>query len=233
MSFTEGCLICGLELIYLHESINFDCFYCGSSFESNVSCPENHYVCDQCHSGNANDLIERYCNKSTSIDPVEIANTLMHNPIIKMHGPEHHYLVPAVLFAAYHNLNGERHKKKHDLRIAKKRAESVLGGFCGTHGNCGAAVGAGIFISILTGNTPLADKEWQLSNTMTGKALLCIAGQGGPRCCKRDSFIAINEAIEFLNENFDTELPKQEIVCEFSSRNKQCKFDDCQFYTQK
>ncbi len=232
MNHTEGCLICGLELIYFHDNIHFDCFYCGSTFESNVSCPENHYVCDQCHSGNANDLIEGYCNKTTSVDPIEIANTLMHNPIIKMHGPEHHYLVPATLIAAYHNLNGERHKKKHDLRIAKKRAESVLGGFCGTHGNCGAAVGTGIFISILTGNTPLAEKEWQLSNTMTAKSLMCIAEQGGPRCCKRDSFIAIKQAINFLNENFDTELPQQEIICEFSARNKQCKFDDCQFYSK-
>ncbi len=230
MSFTEGCLICGKELDYKQDHLDLDCFYCGVKSQSNVSCPDNHFVCDSCHSGNANDLIESYCVKSDSINPIEIANTLMRNPKIKMHGPEHHYLVPAVLLSAYYNKTNTQHKKPSFLRIAKKRAESVLGGFCGTHGNCGAAVGTGIFISIITGNTPLADKEWQLSNAITGKTLLAIAEQGGPRCCKRDSYISILNAIHFLKENFDIELDRSEVVCEFSDRNKQCKFDECQFY---
>jgi hypothetical protein len=175
-------------------------------------------------------LIENFCNNTESVDPIEIANFLMRNTIIKMHGPEHHYLVPAVMLSAYYNHTGTQHKKKAFLKVARKRAESVLGGFCGTHGNCGAAVGTGIFISIVTGNTPLAEKEWQLSNTVTGKSLLTIAEQGGPRCCKRDSYIAITVAIDFLEEQFNLSLPKNPIICDFSEKNKQCKLHDCQYF---
>lgn len=148
-----------------------------------------------------------------------------------MHGPEHHYLVPAVLLAAFINLNKDgNYNKSGALRVAKLRAEKVLGGFCGTHGSCGAAIGTGIFMSIITGSTPLAEKEWQLSNTLTAKSLLAIAEKGGPRCCKRDSFIAISEALVFLRERFDTDLPAGEIQCEFSHRNKQCKFEYCNYF---
>lgn len=92
-----------------------------------------------------------------------------------------------------------------------------------THGNCGAAVGAGVFISVITKVTPLSEKEWQLSNTITGKSLLTIAEQGRPRCCKRDSFISIQMAVDFIKEIMDVDFTKKEIVCEFSNRNKQCK----------
>ena len=35
------------------------------------------------------------------------------------------------------------------------RATDIKGGFCGFYGNCGAAVGTGIYVSIITGATPL------------------------------------------------------------------------------
>jgi len=54
----------------------------------------------------ANDLIEQYCLHTGQTDPLEIAVTLMKNPALKMHGPEHHLLVPAVLLAAFYNQHG-------------------------------------------------------------------------------------------------------------------------------
>jgi hypothetical protein len=230
MSFLEGCFLCGEELVYTQEATDKKCHYCGQVISSNVSCPSDHFVCDTCHSSSAADLIINTCIKSKVVDPVKIANDLMRSPQIKMHGPEHHFLVPAVLLTAYYNAVGDFANKDSAIRIARRRADAVLGGFCGTHGNCGAAVGTGIFISIITGNTPLAEEEWKLSNTMTAATLLSIANQGGPRCCKRDSFIAIHQAIDFLKEHFGVILPKNEINCTFSSQNKQCKFDDCQYF---
>lgn len=230
MFFKDGCIVCGKELEYSQEIVNKNCFDCGQTMESNVCCPDGHFICDSCHSSSANDLIENFCINTSLTDPVEIALIVMRHKQIMMHGPEHHFLVPAVLLSAYFNMTGEVHKKRSAIQTSRKRAESVLGGFCGTHGNCGAAVGTGIFISVITKATPLSESEWQLSNTITGKSLLAIAEQGGPRCCKRDSFTSIRLAIDFLQENFDISLPKSEIICEFGRRNKQCKFSDCQFF---
>ena len=35
---------------------------------------------------------------------------------------------------------------------------------------------------------------------MTGRALTAIGENGGPRCCKRDSYLAIFEAVKFTAE---------------------------------
>ena len=164
MDFNEGCFICGEELVYSQQPDDKNCVYCGELYESNVCCPNDHFVCDTCHSSSAKDLISKTCIQSDSIDPIEIANSLMRSPQVKMHGPEHHFLVPAVLLSAYYNYKKDFVNKKAAIHVAQKRSDAVPGGFCGTHGNCGAAVGTGIFISIITGATPLAEEEWKLSN---------------------------------------------------------------------
>ncbi len=230
MDYTEGCSVCGLELLYTQEVSEKQCAYCDNTQESNVDCPMHHFICDDCHRASAIELIEKYCNISTSIDPLELAVFLMKNPVVKMHGPEHHYLVPAVLIAAYYNLKQEQKIKIHKLAIARKRAETVPGGYCGSHGTCGACIGTGIFISVITGATPLSEEVWSLANRATAEALLDVAEQGGPRCCKRDSFTAIKKATQFLKTHFQIELPENELICEFHTRNKQCKFDDCIYY---
>jgi hypothetical protein len=154
----------------------------------------------------------------------------MKSPQVKMHGPEHHFLVPAVLLCAYYNFKKDKINKEAAIRTALKRAELIPGGFCGSHGNCGAAVGTGIFISIITKATPLSEEEWKLSNEINGHSLLAIAQQGGPRCCKRDSYTAIQVAIDFLAKHFAVTLPKNDIGCSFSHLNKQCKHSDCQYF---
>jgi hypothetical protein len=139
--------------------------------------------------------------------------------------------VPAALLTSYYNYQKEYETKKGKLNIAKGRAEKVLGGFCGSHGNCGAGVGTGIFISVITNATPLSKDVWRLSNLMTAKSLFSIANGGGPRCCKRDSFLAILEAAEFVKEHFGIRLPiKEKITCSFSHLNTECLHENCKFY---
>ncbi len=41
-----------------------------------------------------------------------------------------------------------------------KRAKQVPGGTCGYWGVCGAAAGAGIFMSVMTGSSPLHKDAW-------------------------------------------------------------------------
>ena len=183
-----GCLICGCNLIYFDADKRQICSICGHAFNASVHCMNGHFICDKCHSLPATEYIEKYCISTKMIDPIELAQALMESPTIKMHGPEHHFLVPAVLLTIYYNYQNEYEMKKAKLNIAKGRAEKVLGGFCGSHGNCGAGVGTGIFVSVITNATPLSKEKWQLSNLMTAKSLFSIANQGGPRCCKRTFF---------------------------------------------
>ena len=226
-----GCLICGEELVYGKETAQLECFYCKQAYDSSMRCRNGHYVCDRCHSLPAMELIESYCNSTKSEGPLELALTLMRNSNVKMHGPEHHFLVPAVLLAAYYNSKKDYGTKTSKLRMAKKRALNVLGGFCGFYGNCGAAVGAGTFVSLVTGATPVSVTEWQLANLVTAKSLLAIAEHGGPRCCKRNTYLALMQAVEFLKEKFDASLEVREgLECEFYKLNNECLKKNCPFY---
>ena len=209
------------------------CIYCGEAVGVVAEQTDEQTVCSVCRSKSVSDLIFSYCLITKSKNPVEIANVLMNFPDFKMHCPEHHFLVPAVLLSAYCNTKRKRTRLKRLLIAAKKRSEKVPGAFCGTHGSCGAAVGTGIFISLITGATPMKTIEWNLSNSMTGRSLLRMASYGGPRCCKRVTFLAIHETGRFLYERLGISLPVPEkISCSFSHTNEQCLKDNCPFYAE-
>jgi hypothetical protein len=231
MAHKNDCVVCGAPLAYLKESRLASCFYCKKAQETGALCAAGHYVCDSCHSLGANDLIEAFCLASDMTDPLEMARVLMRNPEVKMHGPEHHFLVPAVIIRAYYNALGTPAEAEGRIRKARQRADKVLGGFCGFYGDCGAAVGTGIAVSVITGATPLSKEEWRQSNLMTAKSLFTIANHGGPRCCKRNSFLAITEAVEFLKEQFGVSLKVNSgVACEFSPLNRECLKEECLFH---
>jgi hypothetical protein len=81
------------------------------SHHSHVECRNGHFVCDECHRLSANDLVESFCVNSNSKEPMELATVLMNSPKLQMHGPEHHFLVPAVLLTTYYNIKGDRKEK--------------------------------------------------------------------------------------------------------------------------
>jgi len=231
MNNISGCLICGKELIYVQTPELMKCYYCGADHSETVKCPSNHFICNSCHSSGANDLINKFCKNTTLADPVEMATILMKHPELKMHGPEHHYLVPAVLLASWYNMKDEPDIKNQKIELARQRSEKIPGGFCGSHGNCGAGVGTGIFYSIITETTPLSGKTWQQSNMLTGTCLVEIARKGGPRCCKRDTYIAIVHAADFVKENLGIILPaSRDITCKFHKLNKQCTGTQCEYF---
>ena len=87
-----------------------------------------------------------------------------------------------------------------------------------------------MFISIISGATPLKNEPWGLANKMTSKALDAIGSIGGPRCCKRDSYIAIISAIDYGAENFNIQMEKSVIKCIHSDKNNQCIKERCPFY---
>jgi len=227
----NNCLICGQELVYKESLELKKCHYCGGDYESQAVCREGHFICDACHASPAVEIIRKSCLHATSVNPVRLATGIMQHPSVKMHGPEHHFLVPAVLLACYYNRCGQRDKLEEKLVQAEKRSGLIRGGFCGSHGNCGAAVGTGIFMSLATGSTPLSTEGWRQSNQVTAESLMMVARHGGPRCCKRDTFISLDRAIDFIEVELDVSLEKEEdIQCQFSHLNKQCLLENCQYY---
>lgn len=225
-----ACLICGADLVYFQEAKEMTCVFCGKRELSHASCKDGHYVCDACHARKGIEAVMRECQTTKSRNPIEIMQKIMADPYIYMHGPEHHVMAGAALLVAYHNSGGE---VDLDWALAemKERGGQVPGGVCGFWGCCGAGVSTGIYMSIITKATPLSGKSWGLSNRMTSRALNAIGEIGGPRCCKRDTFTAVKEAVQMTKEELgiEMELPEK-IECGFHVENQQCLRGKCPYH---
>ena len=223
----EECLICKAPLTYLEADILMECEICHKKENSKTRCVNGHYVCNECHTKGL-DRIIALCMTSASRDPIAIIEQMMALPTCHMHGPEHHVMVGAALLTAYHNAGGDI-----DLRSAltemMNRGRSVPGGACGFWGACGAGISTGMFVSIISQSTLLTNEPFALSHKMTAKSLQAISEIGGPRCCKRDSFLSILVAIDFAREQFGVEMEKPEVVCHYSAQNNQCIGKRCPF----
>jgi len=218
--------------MYNDQAVEMECANCPKTFSSNAKCENGHYICDSCHSAAGVLSIQYACNRMASKNPLEIAIALMKSPAINMHGPEHHVLVGSVLLAAYRNSGGNI-DLSNALQEMAKRGKNIPGGICGFWGSCGAAISSGMFISIATKSTPLSTATWGLSNLMTASSLKNIGSIGGPRCCKRNSFISIKTAVQFAEEHLGVtmELPL-EIKCTHFFRNKECLGEKCPFFPE-
>ncbi len=228
MSYAENCLICGAPLEYLSCDEPMTCALCGKSELSKTRCTAGHYVCSECHTQGI-DRLTALCLAYEGRDPMALLLQLMEQPWCHMHGPEHHVMVGAALLTAYHNVGGAI-----DLPTALgemlRRGRQVPGGACGFWGACGAGVSTGIFLSIALGATPLAGQAWGLANTMTAQSLTAIGSVGGPRCCKRDSFLAVQTAADFCRDKLGVVMDCSVPVCPHSHRNAQCLADRCPFH---
>lgn len=223
----EECLVCGSPLVYTSHGRMMKCVLCGKEELSRSSCSQGHYVCNECHTNGISDIVS-VCMNSTSRNPAEILHEMMTLSFCHMHGPEHHIMTGAALLTAYRNSGGNIDLISSLAQILE-RGREIPGGTCGYWGACGAGISAGIFVSIITGSDPLSVKPFRLSHLMTSKALCAIGNAGGPRCCKRDSFLAVMEAVDFVRENLGVEMDKPEITCTFSSQNAQCIGELCPF----
>lgn len=225
-----ACLVCGKPLKYFAEEKEMTCSICGRQYMSNASCEDGHYVCDECHGKKGIEHIMSYCSESKLKNPLLMAQEMMKDPYIYMHGNEHHVLVGAALLTAYYNAGGQVNFAE-GLEEMRQRGSKYPGGSCGFWGCCGAAVSVGMFLSIVTKTTPLSGKSWSAVNQITANALGKIGELSGPRCCKRNSFTAIIAAVKFVKEKYGIamELPDK-ITCEFYPHNKECTRKACPYF---
>lgn len=224
----EGCVFCGKPLVYTEESQTRTCDVCGKAFSVNVACEDGHYICDTCHASGNFEILTRL-KRATEQNPLLLFERIVALPSVHMHGPEHHPIVAGTLLVAYKNNGGEIDLDK-GLDEAFKRGQKLPGGVCGSWGCCGAAVGAGIYASVLLASTPMACEPWGTAQNLTARCLSNIAEIGGPRCCKRTSRIAIETAVTFTKETTGIDIPTTSVPCVYDKINKQCINERCPYY---
>lgn len=228
LAWKDNCGVCGKPLVYGAASVPRRCVFCGKEFTAQIFCPEGHYICDSCHSGEALDILRTVVNVSTSRSPAEIMETFMSHPSVPMHGPEHHAMVPAAIIAAVRNAGYP--VPDGAVERALTRGSKVPGGWCGLYGTCGAAVGVGVAVSVLTEATPLTGKQRSLAIEATSFALDRML-DGYPRCCKRAGRKALEAAVEFLRKKLNVNLERRDTdKCNYSDRNNECPGEACSYH---
>lgn len=228
---TEGCIECGSSLEYLEAAESMACIYCGRHLSSSTRCQSGHFVCDDCHVGEAPEAIISIATASDEQDMIRLFQTVREHPSIPVHGPEYHALVPAVIVAAARNTGlslGERH-----VRTAVERGRTIAGGACGFMGACGAGLGVGVAFSIILGASPFTGNKRSILHSVTIATLEEIGALEGARCCQRDSWIALRIAAKLSSEILGIKLEASDLpVCDQLTNNHNCLGSGCPFWPQ-
>ncbi|MDD6524870.1 MAG: DUF5714 domain-containing protein, partial [Firmicutes bacterium] len=144
--------------------------------------------------------IKDICLNTNDNDPIRIARKIMHDDLIKMHGPEHHFIDGASLLCAIYNV-----KKDFDLEMALNnlalRSEKMPGAICGYWGICGAVASVSSAMSILHHTTPLTSDDYYKDHMELSSLIFKKMSEiGGPRCCKRHAYLALETAIDHVKD---------------------------------
>ena len=178
-------------------------------------------------------IIQHICLKQTSKNPIDIVKTIMKDPRINIHGPEHHIIDGSAFLTALHNA-GMIFDLNEALEEMAKRGKKMPGATFGQWGICGSSASVGAALAIVHQTGPLSDNDFYKDNLhYTSQALQAIGDIGGPRCCKRNAFLSIQTGIAFVKERYGIELELHPIICEFSCYNQQCIKERCPFYQKK
>ncbi len=220
-----GCMVCGAELIYFEINKKIKCHYCGQVLSANAQCTNGHFVCDACHRADAVEIIKHLCLHSRETDAVTLMQTIRSHPNFRIHGPEHHSLVPAVILTSLRNAGTDI--TDDQIITGIERGQTVAGGACAFLGICGAAVGVGIAFSVLLAATPYGGDKRQFVQQVTHRVLGEIVHFDAPRCCQRDCWIALQAASKLVKDKFGKTLAIAIIACEQFPNNKECIHNKC------
>jgi len=228
--YHSGCYICGEELEYFPEDKEFRCEICDSPFVTNVTCKNGHFVCDTCHSKDSIDYITELAKKASYSDMLEMMAAIRKHPPVPMHGPEHHFMVAAIILSVYKNRGGKLQDNDFDHVI--DWAKTTRGGSCGFMGVCGAAAGAGVAFARIIGSSPMQSKFRSESINVVSNILHKISSLGAARCCQRDSYVALKSISQLSRDKFGIYLPADHsFICTQNSENKVCVKETCPLYS--
>lgn len=176
------------------------------------------------------ELIIEDIKKEKGKNPFQIFKHIAEKEYVSIHGPEHHVLDGASILVAYKNAGG---RLNLDASLEKIKSEGLRmpGAMCGLWGICGAVSSIGAALSIIDETGPLSsDGTWGEHMKYTSEAVRKMGEINGPRCCKRDARLALNNAIIYIKEHYGIELEPDHSKCDFHASNLQCIKERCPYY---
>lgn len=180
------------------------------------------------------DWVAQRCRSYASTDTSALLESLFDDPRCRPFGPLHHFIVGAVLITCFRNAQGTLDVAARDADLAELalRSANVPGAACAKWGVCGAAASAGMAYAIIRENAPLRVEGWSEDQTMVADILQCIARSGAPRCCKRDSRIAVSMATDRLNMLLEhpMEVSHKRVICRSIAANSVCLGSACPYH---
>lgn len=175
-------------------------------------------------------LIKNILLESKENKPILLLNKIMKEDFVNIHGPEHHFIDGACFMVCLHN-NGLEFDLEKSLNILEERSIKMPGAMCGYWGVCGSVASFGAVFSIIDETGPLSCSiDYSFHMEYTSKVLSKMSEIGGPRCCKRNAYLSLIEAINYANIHYNLNIKMDKIVCEFSIFNKECLKTKCPFY---
>jgi MoaA/NifB/PqqE/SkfB family radical SAM enzyme/SAM-dependent methyltransferase len=223
---SADCLVCGAPLVYLEQEELARCHYCGEPAQANARCERGHFVCDRCHVGDRLSFVKSFCARSVEADPMAVFFSMRRTHLFPVHGPEHHALVPAAFLTAYRNRFGDLPQARIDAAI--DRAAALPGGTCGYWGACAAALGIGVAYGTILRVTPLSYGPRGVAQQVVSRILAEIGRLPAPRCCRRESVLALRLGCELSAEYLPhTLLACASPPCDQVALNRECIGEKC------
>lgn len=169
------------------------------------------------------------CLNAPGTDPIAIFRHVAAMDFVRIHGPEHHILDGACLLTAFRNAGGDICLESALEKLLEEGLR-MPGAMCGLWGVCGSVSSIGAALAIIDSTGPLStDSSWGSHMEYTSAALARLAAVGGPRCCKRDAFLSLLAAVDYLNSHYSVTLPVPKVQCDFFPDNRQCIGEHCPF----
>ncbi len=229
---SAGCMRCGSPLTYLEREREETCAFCGERIMANATCERGHFVCDICHSKDALAVVKHLCLTTKEADTITLFDRIKKHPAVPLHGPEHHFIVPGVITAAYRNAGGTLGDA--EILSAIRRGADIPGGSCAFWGGCGAALGTGIAFGIILQSTPLKPRERRIVQQVVGRIIHALGEIEAARCCRRETLTALQIAADLSKEILPVPLRAEGPThCLQFKANKECITSRCPWYVAK
>ncbi|VVS91816.1 aldolase-type tim barrel [Desulfoluna spongiiphila] len=227
----SGCMRCGRPLTYLDMEREETCSFCGETAMANALCESGHFVCDLCHSEDALSVVKHLCLSTKETDTITLFDRIKKHPSVPLHGPEHHFIVPGVITAAYRNAGGAIGDE--EILSAIRRGADIPGGTCAFWGGCGAALGTGIAFGVILKSTPVKATERQIIQKVTGQIITALGELEAARCCRRETLTAFKIAADLSQEILPIPLLADGTThCFQFNINKECLKSGCPWYVE-
>ncbi len=224
-----GCLVCGEPLVYGPVNVERACSVCGKVDRTRAQCTHGHYVCDECHIREPIQVAKNFCLASDETDAYRLFSRIAAHPVIPLHGPEYHSIVPGVILAAYRNAGGS--VTDEQILEGIDRGSTVPGGSCAFMGVCGAAIGVGIAFGIMLESNPLTPGPRQHVQRITARTLERISSLKAARCCRREGHLALQTAAEESVNLLPVRIRAEEWEsCGRHKLNMECIKQSCPFF---